>query len=462
MTSKKKISRCVELLEQGQAAEAEKLLLPLLQQEPENFHALQLCGLSRHLLGDPEGALALLEKALLINPDFSAVRHNIAGIYRAMGNMEKAEENYRQAIALKPDYGEAYQGLAEIIRIQPDDPLLAQLEAQFSNKISPRNASYLHFAAGKIYDDCGDYENAFRHFSSGNELCGYTWDAGKQQEFQTGIKNTFTREYFRTRPRRGYESPAPIFIVGMPRSGSTLAEQILASHSRIFGAGEINDIPSIADQIGTHGTSSKVYPACMSDMPAEACTGLGGAYLNRVFKLRGAKTTADHCIDKNLFNINHLGLISDLLPKSHIIHIQRHPLDACLSCFFQNFSTGVHWSFSLDNIVTYYRRYREMMAHWDSYLPIKILALNYESLIAQPELASRRLIEFCGLDWEEECLRFYQNKRAVRTASVWQVRQPIYQKSRGRWQHYAPYIAKLTEGLGDYVEDYEKQLAEQA
>ncbi|MBN4059847.1 MAG: hypothetical protein COA71_06600 [SAR86 cluster bacterium] len=460
MTSTNIIKQCVSLLEQGSAIEAEKLLLPILKNEPDNFHALQLFGLAKHLLGNPQEALIYLEKAMQINPEFSAVRHNIAGIYRALGDMKEAEKNYRKATQLKPDYGEAYQGLAEILRFKNNDPLLKTIEKQLTLKLNSTNTSYLHFAAGKIYDDCGDYANAFKHFSSGNDLSSHSWNDQEQTSYQQAIKNTYNSSYFSNRTARGYTSKAPIFIVGMPRSGSTLVEQILASHSQVFGAGEINDIPSIAGQIGTHSSENKNYPECMQTLPSEACAGMGGAYLNRVFQLRGHKKTATHSIDKNLFNINHLGLISDLLPGAHIIHIQRHPLDTCLSCYFQNFSTGVHWSFDLDNIVFYYRLYREMVAHWEQVLPLSVLALKYENLITQAELTSRQLVTFCGLNWEENCLHFYRNKRTVKTASVWQVRQPIYKRSLGRWQNYAPYIDKLKQGLADYIDDYENGLTQ--
>lgn len=458
MTSKSIINQCVTLLEQGHAAEAEKRLTPLLKQDPENFHALQLFGLSKHLLGQPKDALKFLEKAQQINPNFSAVRHNIAGIYRSMGDMSKAEENFRKAIALKPDYGEAYQGLSEIIRFKNDEPLIEKLLEQLATTTKIENKVYLHFAAGKIFDDCGDYQQAFRHYSLGNVLSKKNWNSKSHTENLAAIRNVFNKDYFKTRKNQGYTSAAPVFIVGMPRSGSTLLEQIISSHPLVFGAGELGDIPSIADQIGRYSETKQNYPQCITDLPVEGFTGMGKAYINRVYSINTDKPAAKISADKNLFNYMHLGLIEALLPEARILHIERHPLDTCLSCYFQNFSKGVHWSFNLKHIAGYYREYRAMMDHWHQVLPNRVYSLKYENLIAQPEKTTRAILAYCSLDWDNNCLNFHKNKRPIKTASVWQVRQPIYNRARGRWHNYQSQIASLIEELKDYCDEYELSL----
>ncbi len=455
MNTKSTIHECVELLNRRETNKVKQLLLPIIKAEPENFHALQLLGLAFHLTGEASIAIIFLERALAIKPGFSAVQHNAAGVYRALGQMQKAETCYRNAIRLKPDYAEAYQGLSEIVRFKPNDPLLKNIIEQLATDPQAHLARYYHFTLGKIYDDCGDYDQAFLHYEKANRLSGKQWPSKRHEKFQQAVKNTYSESYFRERSISGTQSEAAVFIVGMPRSGSTLIEQILASHSQVFAAGEISDIQNIADQLPALIKSEQSYPLCISELNDEACKGIGEAYLNRVQKIEGYFEDASRYIDKNLYNFNHLGLISDLLPKAHIIHVQRHPLDCCLSSYFQNFSHGVNWSFSMDTIVDYYKGYHAMIQHWHKVLPIKILEVRYEDLIMDTEAVSRKVINFCNLAWEQDCLDFHNTKRTVKTASVWQVRQPIYKSSQARWQRYAKHITPLQKSLARYISEYE-------
>ena len=455
MNTQSTIRQCVELLNQRDTETVKLLLNPIIKNDPENFHALQLLGLAYHLTGEIQTAIDLLEKALNINPDFSAVQHNTAGVYRTLGQMEKAEACYRNAIRLKPDYAEAYQGLSEIIRFTSDDPLIKTIYTQLARKPGDNLARYFHFTLGKIFDDCGNYDLAFQHYDQANRLSNTSWSIPHYENAQSAIKHIYSIAYFQQRTIRGNEYSALVFVVGMPRSVRTLIEQILASHSQVFAAGEIPDIQNIADQLAGLIGSEKNYPYCCPELTEEALKGLGQAYLQRVQKIEGAFPDASRHVDKNLYNFNHLGLIAELFPNAHIIHVLRHPLDCCLSSYFQNFSNGVHWSFDLDSIIHFYKGYRAMMEHWHANLPVKILDVRYEELITDTESVSRKMTDFCGLNWEQGCLDFYNTKRTVKTASVWQVRQPIYQRSKARWQAYEKHIGQLTTELAGYIQDYE-------
>lgn len=456
--SKRIIDSCVSLLNQKNYHEADSQLSKLVQQEPDNFNALQLLGIARHLLGDPRQAVELLEKAITIKQDFPAIHHNIAGIYKNLGEMQKSEQHFRQAISLKPDYAEAYQGLAELIRFKKEDPLIRQLNAQISNCEDQTLKMYLHFAAGKIHDDCKEYEVAFRHYTQANALKNANWNLDKHHQYLHQIRETYDAGYFSSIKRKGFQPASPIFIVGMPRSGSTLLEQILATHSKVFGAGELSDINSITHQIGSLMPDKIPYPACMPKVPEEGCVGLGSSYLRRVASLNTEKPSAVISVDKNLFNYRHLGFLYDLFPDVRIIHIQRHPLDTCLSCFFQNFTSGVDWSFSMEHITDYYQHYRLMMSHWERVLPCPVLTVKYEELIADPDTSAGKILSFCGLDWEENCLQFHKTRRAVRTASAWQVRQPLYQHAKGRWYNYRKQIESTYKELEAHIASYEKEL----
>jgi tetratricopeptide (TPR) repeat protein len=455
VNTKATINQCVDLLKKEDSNTVKKLLTPIVSNEPENFHALQLLGVAHHLAGESKAAISYLERALAINPNFAAVQHNTAGIYRALGDMKKAEACYRNAIKLKADYAEAYQGLTEIIKFKAEDPLFKIIHEQLAQKPEANIARYYHFALGKMYDDCADYDLAFKHFDLANQLTEFTWPIKEYEIYQKNIREAYNKTYFQKRSISGLNSKIPVFIVGLPRSGSTLVEQILSSHSETFAVGEITDIQNIASQLKTLIKSEYDYPYCTKDLTEEACKGLGSAYLKRLMQIEGANPEASRSIDKNLSNFNHLGLISDLFPNAFIIHIQRHPLDCCISSYFQNFSRGVNWSFNLDSIISFYKSYHAMMKHWQEVLPMDILNVRYEELVSDTETLSKKIIGFCELPWEESCLEFHKHDRTVKTASVWQVRQPIYQHAKARWKRYEKHIKPLQEGLADYISEYE-------
>ena len=318
---------------------------------------------------------------------------------------------------------------------------LAHILSQLASDLSEEDRCYFSFAAGKITDDHGDYGAAFRHYREGNRLRAIEWNSGAD----VALGDSVLRHYDAAEIQRGSElglaDVSPIFIVGMPRSGTSLVEQILASHPQVFGAGELKDISAIADDMQKRVQPAMNYPGFLAHLPAEAFQGYARAYLDRVAGLAGSADLRG--VDKQPFNFYHLGFIRQLFPRARIIHTVRDPLDVGLSCYFQNFATGVEFSFDLENIGSYYTIYRRIMDHWDQVMPGAIHELSYADLVADPEPAVRALLEYCELPWDDHCLDFAGTERRVATASAWQVRQSLYQRSVGRHRHYEKYLGPL-------------------
>jgi hypothetical protein len=248
-----------------------------------------------------------------------------------------------------------------------------------------------------------------------------------------------------------------VFIVGMPRSGTSLVEQILASHPNVFGAGELRDLQRLAEELPARVGAKEAYPACLVRLDGSAACALADEYLERIGRRSGA---ALRVTDKMPLNFLHLGLIAALFPRARIVHCIRDPLDVCVSCYCQDFQGGPNFLWDLTDLGKFHGEYERLMAHWGSVLPLPILEVVYEELVDNLEAVSRRLISFCGLDWDDRCLAYHQNARAVRTASLVQVRQPVYKSSVGRWRHYAPHLRPLLEALGRPLEGQNPRASE--
>lgn len=452
MTIHDRLQRAVKLQTGNQPKLAEEIYLQILKEDPDNADAKHLLGLIRADQDLYEESIALITAAMRINPTASSFHHNIAGIYRRLGETAEAERQFREAIRLKPDYGEAYQGLAEVVQFSSDDPLLTQLLEQLDNSdLDGRIRCYFHFAAGKIYDDIGDYRRAFQQYQQGNVAAGRRFDSAAHRQRIKDTIYVYSRDYLKRRGVVGNESEIPVFVVGMPRSGSTLIEQILASHSSIYGAGELNDLQAVVRTTQELSSANNPYPNCIPQLSSGSLRRLASAYLNRVEKLADDKEIS-RIVDKHPLNFQFLGLIFDMFPRAKVIHSRRDPLDTCLSCFFQNFTIGQDYSFDLKQLAHFCNDYKRLMEHWDVLYPDSILTVDYESLIENQEAESRRMIKFCDLNWEDACLAFHKTERVVKTASFMQVRQPIYESSRGRWKRYANQLREVAAILGVKVE----------
>lgn len=450
-TIDKRLERGVALQKSGKLLEAAKIYSAVLQADRSNAGALHLLGTIEIERRNFENALALVSKALRLSPRSAAIHHDLAYIHGALGRTDRAEAHYRKAIALKPDYAEAYFNLAGSVKFVPGDPVIGALEGLLAKPDLARgDRVFLNFAAGKLFDDLGDYDRAFEHYRKGNAARRAEPNPAYASASIDAIIAVFTADLLRRRAAEGSPSDLPIFVVGVPRSGTTLVEQILASHPQVHGAGELSDIDAIAKAFPEHAPDHADYPACMATVGTAPLRGLADAYLRR---LAEEAPGAGRIVDKAPLNFRHLGMIALMFPKARIVHCRRDPLDTCVSCYFQNFARGQEYSFDLRELGRFYRDYRRLMAHWAQVLPTAVLEVPYEALVADREQVSRALLAFCGLDWDPACADFHRTVRPVGTASRWQVRQPIYRSSVARWRRYEKQLQPLIEALGPFADE---------
>jgi tetratricopeptide (TPR) repeat protein len=438
------LDEAVGLLKADRLAEASARFSQMHTANPTDARPLHYLGIVALKERDFHRAVSMIEKALRLRPNVAEFHHNLAAAYRVLGRLKDAEHHYRLALQLMPDYAEAYFNLSGVRRFSAGDPepdKVAQLLSR--DGVSESDRCFLHFAAGKMHDDMGNYDLAFDHYRKGNATRNVTFDRKAHGVYVDKTIQVFDRQ--RVRLRSGEpRAELPIFIVGMPRSGTTLVEQILASHPDVFGAGEIPDITSIAGTMPQHAASGALHPDCAAELGIDVFRGFGEAYLRRLITLDGQ---ARRIVNKTPMNFEFLGLITMLLPSPRVIHCRRDPLDTCLSCYFQRFRGGQEYSYSVENLGFYYRMYERLMQHWREVLPMEMLEIDYETLVSKPEETAKAMIEFCGLPWDSRCLEFHRSKRPVTTASNWQVRQPLYTSAVRRSDRYANHLASLRAAL---------------
>jgi len=321
--------------------------------------------------------------------------------------------------------------------------------------LSTEDRWHLNFALGKTLEDQHDFAASFAHYRDGNaqrrEQLGY--DSERMLNLVARSQALFTRELFAARSGQGCPAADPIFVVGLPRAGSTLIEQILASHSQVEGTMELPDLPALALEVGSGGATR--YPDVLAELPAAQLRALGDEYLQRTRIQR--KAGRAYFIDKLPNNFLHIGFIHLILPNARIIDARRHPLGCCFSAFKQHFARGQNYTYDLGELGSYYRAYVELMAHFDRVLPGRVHRVFYERMVEDTEAEVRRLLAYCGLPFEAECLRFYENERAVRTASSEQVRSPIYREGLEQWRNFEPWLEPLKQALGPALDDYPGQ-----
>ena len=394
-----------------------------------------------------EGALREFRKSLELDPGFTPTYLQMAVILREFGRFDEAEEALRKALELDESSIEAYLGLARSKKYNEKD--LARLqEALTVSDLETKQVIQLHFSLGKIFDERNEYEKAFKYFQKGNELhrSSYQYDVNEFEHLVSRLIDTFSEDYLGNRAVSGkVNSELPVFIVGMPRSGTTLTEQILASHPEVFGAGELGDISRISHEWAKKHEDNGDYLDCILHLQAPETEKIAIDYLSRI---RALASDALRVTDKMPHNFLHIGLIATLFPRARIIHCKRDPLDTCLSIYTQKFTSLHPYAYDLTELGQYYRQYQRLMAHWESVLPGRNFTIQYEELTESPEATCRRLIEYIGLPWDNRCLHFHETERPVKTASQWQVRQPVYKQSVGRWRHYETWLGPLKKALG--------------
>ena len=394
-------------------------------------------------------ALAHYEKALGLKPDYAHAYNNLGNAYKDMGRLVEAERAYETAIAFAPNTAVYYRHLIETRQVNAGDKYyeMAERLAQDLATLPAKDQLELHFALGKASADLGQYASAFRHFVQGNALKrrGIDYDESAVLDAFERIKQVFSPAMLHSRKGLGDSSAAPVFIVGMPRSGTTLLEQILASHPNVFGAGERKEVERIATALRGPDPSMR-FPEVVPTLSGDGLRQLGARYVAAV---TGQAPAAMRIIDKMPGNFLYLGLIHLALPNARIIHVRRDPIDTCLSCFSLLFSASQPYSHDLGELARYYRAYDALMTHWRGVLPPDImLDVQYEDIVSDMEQQARRVVAFCGLEWNGACLTFHRTQRTVRTASAIQVRRPIYGTSVGRWRHYREFLQPLIEELG--------------
>ncbi len=405
-------------------------------------------------LGDHERALQVFRELLSDAPQQEDLHLSIAHALKTMGRQTEAVESYRAAAVARPGYGDAYWSLANLKTYRFTEAEMQQMRVSVADPATPLVDRYhLCFALGKALEDRADYADSFRYYDQGNQLKhGEIRYKPELMERNTRLqKAVCTREFFASRAGVGCPAADPIFIVGLPRAGSTLLEQILASHSQVEGTMELSDIPRLASHLMGRETagSEPRYPQILTELTAEQLRSRGEKYIadTRVFRTGKAGAPPAFFIDKMPNNFRHVGLIHLILPNAKIIDARREPMACCFSNFKQLFANGQEFTYSQQDIGRYYRTYVELMQHWDEALPGKVLRMQHEDVVEDLEGSVRRLLEFCGLGFEPACLEFWKTERNVRTASSEQVRRPIFKEGLDQWRHFEPWLGPLKEAL---------------
>ena len=439
-------------LSQLQAAESAAYRLTKL--EPENPQSWITIGLVSTRLMRQKEALEAYEQAARLKPEEVRLRVTIGHIHKTLGRRSDSEAAYKAALAMDPAIAEAYWSLADLKNYLFSDAEIAAMQQLLEiDEIKRADAAQINFALGRAFEQRGQYADAFSYYARGNALrrLDAPFDIEHFERRATRIRTFFDTEFFTKHAGGGDPSTAPIFIVGLPRSGSTLVEQILASHSRVEGTMELPNIINITHQFDDMVESRDGYPETVGTAPVGLFTALGDRYLQETSPLR---TGREHFTDKLPNNFSHVGLIEAILPHATIIDARRHPMDACFSTFKQHFADGQTFSYDLKDLGRYYRSYLFLMDHWDTVLPGKVLRFHYEDLVRDPETNIRRLLEHCRLPFEPACLSFHETRRSVRTASAEQVRQALYTSGVGHWRHFEKELEPLRLTLGDCLERF--------
>ncbi len=428
------------LFRQQKAAAAIAQLDRLMERDPQDLAYRTLMAACLGLVGETARSVALYEAIAAAAPAQPKTWLNLGHALRSLGRREETMAAYRRSIALAPTMGEPYWSLANLktAAFTPDEEVaIAALLAR--DDLKPEDRLPLEYALGKALEDRGDHERSFTHYARGAALRAAAYDPEVLSALVRRSKALFTREAFADRSSGGSASDAPIFILGLPRSGSTLIEQILASHSAVEGTMELPEIRFIAEGFDP-------YPDTCLALTADERMRLGDLYIERTRVYR--KSAKPFFIDKMPNNFQHIGLIQLILPNAKIVDARRHPMGACFSAFKQHFAQGQGFSYDLGDLGRYYRDYVSLMAHFDEVLPGRVHRVIYEDMVEDTEAEIRRLLAYCGLPFEPACLTFHQTERAVRTVSSEQVRRPIFREGLDHWRHFQPWLGPLEDALG--------------
>ncbi len=406
------------------------------------------------LQGKNEQAVEEYKQALELDPCHTVAHQSLGSVLTDLGKFDLAIIHLEETLQLDPNHFTAYQNLVALA-VQDKYQLSAEQHDRIkallgSKNLSPAHASQLHFMMGSILNKQQDYDAAMRAFQQANALqmgllsaAGSAFDANQFGKEIDETISVFQPALFENEERGGLDSDVPVFVVGMPRSGTTLVEQIIASHPQAAGVGELPDIATLVEELSILGGGETAYPKCILHADSGHISELAQRYLERLEELAPG---ASRIVDKLPGNFLYLGFIAIAFPNARVIHCRRNAMDVCLSCYLSDFG-ALQWAWRLEDIGFYHYQYQRLMNHWHQILPLQMYDVDYEQLVADHEAVSRDLISFCGLDWNDQCLKFHNSDRAVQTLSRVQVRQPIYNTSIGRWKHYEKYLDPLVDAL---------------
>ena len=434
-------------LKQDRYDEALKSVQRAVDLDPKMVHSYVMRGNILTKAQRHEESLVAYRKALEISPINAGALSGMAHVLKTIGRQEESVETYRKCIRAHPHFGEAYWSLANLKTFEFDDEEVQVMENMIGQEKLPDESKVNFFLSlGKHFENEKDYDQAFENYRQGNDLRRQNeiYDPVQTQVIHDRLINVFNREFFEARAGSGDPDQAPILVVGLPRSGSTLIEQILASHSMVEGTMELPDLSRTIGELNKYSKGKVEYPEAALSLSLEDTQTLGKAYLDSTMRYRSGKP---YFIDKMPNNFSSIGFLQLILPNAKVINAQRHPLDSCLGCYKQLFFKGQSWTYDQYEIGQYYLQYQRVMEHWRKVLPAKVLDVQYEQMVVDQEAQTRRILEHCGLPWEDQCLRFYETERAVNTASSEQVRQPIYTKSVNFWRNYESKLGELIEIL---------------
>ncbi|HSN71162.1 MAG TPA: sulfotransferase, partial [Steroidobacteraceae bacterium] len=415
--------------------------------EPQRAQPLTALATTLAMAGRHDESLAAYEEALQRDPRNPFALTGLGHVLKTIGRQDEAVAAYRRCTKHRPEHGEAHWSLANLKTFRFEDEEIAAMEQLLESprlRDEPRVNVLFALAAG--LEQRKDYAGAWQRYLEGNALRREreSYDPVQTAVLHDQLIEVFNAEFLAQHATAGHPDRAPIFIVGLPRSGSTLIEQILASHSTVEGTHELPELSQVARSTARNRSDRLSYPLTVRDLDTGTFRQLGESYLERTLRHRHG---AERFTDKMPNNFPHIGFLSLILPNAKIIDARRHPLDSCVGCFKQLFGRGQPFTYDLYEIGEYYLEYERMMRHWHSVLPGRVLEVQYENLVADTEREVRRLLEFCELPWEDACLAFHDNPRAVRTASSEQVRQPVYTSALHRWRNYEPWLGPLVEVL---------------
>ncbi len=437
--------------------EAVSVLDQALAMEPDNALTHYYHGAALAMAARPQQAVESYRKAVTLDPKLPGAHLGLGHVLKTVGDQEGGIEAYRRAIELRPNFGETYYSLANLKTYRFGTDEIEDMRTRLANTELPVECRvHFAFSLGKAFEDQKDYDDAFEHYALANQLHRDTiaYDPVQTEIAHEKMRNVFSADYFAEHGagQWGCDRPDPIFIVGLPRSGSTLLEQILASHSMVDGTSELPDISMIAQDL-TQPDAGIAFPNCIPDLGPERLRALGEQYLEQTQRHRAG---APRFTDKMPNNFAYTGFIKAILPNAKIIDARRHPMDSCLGSFKQHFAKGQTFTYDLFELGEFYLEYDKMMAHWDRVLPGSVLRVDYENVVENLEDEVKRILAFCELPFEEGCVRFHETERAVRTASSEQVRQPIYKGAVATWQRFGANLDGLREILDPLLPEQDR------